>query len=66
MVNRRHLKILKQGVKAWNEWREENPGVRVDLGEADLAGANLSRATMGGTTSFTLATFRPGKATTPT
>jgi len=24
MANPEHLKILKQGVKAWNKWHEEN------------------------------------------
>lgn len=33
-----HLEVLKQGVKAWNKWRQENPGA-----EPDLAGANLSK-----------------------
>ena len=31
-----HLDVLKQGVRVWNEWREENPGA-----EPDLAGAKL-------------------------
>jgi uncharacterized protein YjbI with pentapeptide repeats len=31
MANPEHLKILKQGVEAWNKWREENPEVRPDL-----------------------------------
>ena len=34
-----HLEVLKQGVAAWNKWREDNPGE-----EPDLAGANLSKA----------------------
>lgn len=25
MVNSRHLNILKQGVDAWNKWREDHP-----------------------------------------
>lgn len=33
MANPEHLKILKQGVEAWNKWREENPEVRPDLSE---------------------------------
>ena len=36
MANPEHLKILKQGVDVWNEWREKNP-----LIEPDLSGANL-------------------------
>jgi len=44
MANPEHLAILKQGVEAWNEWREENADVIADLTEADLRGANLSDA----------------------
>ena len=55
--NKKHLKILKQGVIAWNQWREENPdvipelaGVKlsdlqldgIHLNGADLRGSNLS------------------------
>lgn len=42
MANDEHLAILKQGIEAWNRWREENPEVRPDLSEADLSGADLS------------------------
>ena len=28
-------------VKAWNEWRRDNPGVTPDLRGADLSGADL-------------------------
>jgi len=38
-----HLDVLKQGVRVWNEWREENPGA-----EPDLAGAKLSKANLKG------------------
>ncbi len=31
MVNPEHLEILKQGVEAWNQWRENNPDVEPDL-----------------------------------
>jgi hypothetical protein len=54
MADPEHLKIFKQGVKAFNEWREENPDIvpnlieanlsGADLGGANLRGANLSRA----------------------
>ncbi len=48
MANQEHLKILKQGVEAWNTWREQNPEVRPDLHEADLSGGGLSRANLRG------------------
>ena len=44
MANPEHLKILNQGVEAWNEWREENPEARPDLTKTDLTGADLIRA----------------------
>jgi hypothetical protein len=36
MANREHLEILKKGVKAWNQWRKQNPKVRPDLSEVHL------------------------------
>ena len=47
MANLEHLKILKQGVSAWNKWREENPDEKIDLSNASLIGANLSRSDFG-------------------
>ena len=44
MANPEHLAILKQGVKAWAEWRAENAEVIPNLIEADLSGADLSEA----------------------
>src|SRR5215467_4149318 len=44
MANQRHLDILQQGVKAWNQWREEHRET-----QPDLSGANLSNATIGRT-----------------
>lgn len=49
MANAEHLAILRQGVAAWNAWREEHPDVRPDLRHAflhraNLAGANLMEA----------------------
>jgi len=56
MANEEHLKILKQGVEAWNEWREKNPQItpdlstanlnKADLYEADLNKANLHKAVL--------------------
>ena len=51
MANEEHLKILKQGVEAWNEWREKNPQRTPDLSGAnlimaDLSGANLNKAVL--------------------
>lgn len=46
MANEEHLKILKQGVEAWNKWREANPDIRPDLGKANLSGANLIGASL--------------------
>jgi hypothetical protein len=36
MANKRHLARLKQGVEAWNQWRESNPHINPDLSIADL------------------------------
>ena len=49
MASAEHLSILKNGVDAWNRWREENPEIRPDLSsaefdKAELAGINLSIA----------------------
>ncbi len=49
----KHLTILKQGIKKWNQWRIKNSNVRpalkmVDLRGAFLAGANLENANLEG------------------
>lgn len=54
MADEQHLAKLKEGVEAWDQWREENPDVKPDFSEAylfqahlsgaNLRGANLSRA----------------------
>ena len=41
MSNAAHLKIIKQGVAAWNQWRTENPGIEPDLSDADLSQLKL-------------------------
>ncbi len=46
LANPEHLKILKQGVEAWNKWRKENPDIRPDLSNTDLTKADLSQANL--------------------
>jgi uncharacterized protein YjbI with pentapeptide repeats len=41
MANPEHLKILKQGADAWNQWRTENPRKIPELRGANLSGADL-------------------------
>jgi uncharacterized protein YjbI with pentapeptide repeats len=48
MANQEHLDILRQGVEAWNAWREANPEIKPDLSRANLIGAHLSRANLSG------------------
>ena len=44
MANEEHVKMLDQGVEAWNKWRRENPDIQPDLRGANLIGADLSKA----------------------
>jgi hypothetical protein len=44
MANPEHLKILKQGVEVWNDWRKHNPLIVPELSEAVLSGSKLSDA----------------------
>jgi hypothetical protein len=51
MANEDHLALLKQGVEAWNKWREINPEIKPDLSKADLTdldliGVNLNKANL--------------------
>jgi uncharacterized protein YjbI with pentapeptide repeats len=48
MANDEHVALLKQGVDAWNAWREENSNLRPDLATANLITANLSGANLSG------------------
>jgi uncharacterized protein YjbI with pentapeptide repeats len=41
MADENQLEILKQGVEAWNSWRKDHPGVKIELSEAALVGAHL-------------------------
>lgn len=43
MANKEHLKILNEGVEAWNSWRKDNSGVVPNLSGADLCDVNLER-----------------------
>jgi uncharacterized protein YjbI with pentapeptide repeats len=42
MADEEQLRILKQGVKAWNDWRRTASRARVDLSGAKLGGVYLS------------------------
>jgi len=44
MADEEHLAVLRQGVRAWNAWRQANPGLRPNLSGANLDGADLSQA----------------------
>lgn len=48
MPEKEHLEILKQGVNAWNEWREREFYVRPYLRDADLTEVELQGAYLGG------------------
>ena len=38
MANDDHIAQLKNGVAAWNAWRNENQNIRPNLSDADLIG----------------------------
>jgi uncharacterized protein YjbI with pentapeptide repeats len=44
MANPEHLAKLKEGVEAWNRWREQKPNFEIDLSEADLREVDLDKA----------------------
>jgi PBP1b-binding outer membrane lipoprotein LpoB len=48
MANGEQLKVLERGVKGWNRWRQENPGVKIDLRSAKLPKAVLAEANFSG------------------
>ena len=53
MANEEPLKILKQGVEAWNKWREKNPQITPDLSKANLYKADLTGANLNGAQDLT-------------
>ena len=44
MANEEQLEILKKGTIAWNKWRDNNVGIRIDLHYVNLININLSEA----------------------
>ena len=44
MADNTHLDILKNGVRHWNQWREDNPDIVPNLSDADLSDFTLSGA----------------------
>jgi uncharacterized protein YjbI with pentapeptide repeats len=51
MANDEHVALLKQGVAAWNKWRDENRNIDVDFSGAELMGTDLREAYLEGRTS---------------
>jgi uncharacterized protein YjbI with pentapeptide repeats len=48
MPDSQHLDLLKQGVFAWNQWRQEHPEIMPDLNGTDMTWAHLSRIDLSG------------------
>jgi uncharacterized protein YjbI with pentapeptide repeats len=48
MANEEHVKILRQGVSVWNEWRIRHPDIPLDLADAILRETDLSGADLRG------------------
>jgi hypothetical protein len=48
MANREHIRILKSGTVAWGLWRDNNPGVTLDLSHGDLSETDLRGADLSG------------------
>ncbi len=58
MANPEQLALLKQGVDAWNAWREENPEVILDLRKANLYEVRLEGANLEGAILFRAILFQ--------
>ena len=43
MANPEHLHFLGKGAIAWSYWRNQSPGLKPDLSEANLQNLNLQR-----------------------
>jgi uncharacterized protein YjbI with pentapeptide repeats len=46
MADEEQLQLIKRGVAGWNAWRAQHPEVAINLGAADLAGADLAGANL--------------------
>jgi hypothetical protein len=46
MANKKHLRILEEGVDHWNQWRKDNPLVKPNLFNANLFYDNLKNANL--------------------
>ena len=46
MANPDHQNMLRQGVDAWNAWREREPSITPNLSGANLSDADLSEANL--------------------
>lgn len=49
MANPEHLKIFRNGVDVWNQWRLNHPEIKPSLSEADLSKANFGDADLSDT-----------------
>jgi Pentapeptide repeats (8 copies) len=48
MADHQQLDLLRQGVEAWNAWRDQHPEILIQLSGADLSGAILISADLSG------------------
>ena len=48
MPNPEHLARIKAGVRQWNQWRDDNPEIHLELGDADLNEEDLGNAKLAG------------------
>jgi uncharacterized protein YjbI with pentapeptide repeats len=46
MSNYKHVQTLKEGIDAWNQWREQEPEVKPNLSGTNLNRVNLNQANM--------------------
>lgn len=46
MANQQHVDKLREGVNAWNQWRQDHPHITPDLSGAELTAANLQGANL--------------------